>query len=299
LYLSRVLSILIPIYNFEVDEFVRELREHCIREEIEFEIICIDDASDPDYKNMNRRLNQLEGVEYQELDKNAGRSRIRNILTERARYENLLFFDCDSSLEGQALIKGYLPYFNQNKVVYGGRSYRKDRPSDKSLILRWKYGIQREVQPASKRNELPYRSFMTNNFLIPKAILVDVKLDENLEGYGHEDTMLALELKGRGIEILHIDNPLCHIGLESADEFLDKTKNGVQNLARIIHTGKLGPSNKLYRSYLNLRNFKLLKSFQKIFKRNERRILNNLISDEPKMRYFDAYKLYHLSKALK
>ncbi|HAS35101.1 MAG TPA: glycosyl transferase [Flavobacteriales bacterium] len=293
-----MLSILIPIYNFELDPFVRELREQCLTEKIEFEILCIDDASDQEFKDVNRRLNQLEQVDYEELNSNIGRSKIRNLLAERASYENILFFDCDSSLEGEELIKKYRPFFDQKKVVYGGRSYRRQSPSDPSLMLRWKYGFEREIQSLEQRQEFPYRSFMTNNFLIPKSILSEVQLDEKLKGYGHEDTMLALELKERGYEIIHIDNPLCHIGLEESEEFLSKTKNGVYNLARIIESGKLGPSNKLFRTYTKLRNFKLLKAFQFYYEKNERKFLKNLNSPQPKLKYFDAFKLYHLSKAL-
>ncbi len=293
-----MLSILIPIYNFELDPFARALREQCLAEKIDFEILCVDDASSPEYKDVNRRLAQLEGVDYEELPTNLGRSKIRNLLAEKAKYENILFFDCDSSIEDDDFIKNYRPYFDMNKVVYGGRSYRLHSPSDKKFMLRWKYGIEREVQSAEKRQEFPYRSFMTNNFLIPKSILKKVQLDEKLKGYGHEDTMLALELKDQGYEIEHIDNPLCHIGLEDSEEFLEKTKNGVQNLAHIIESGKLGRSNKLFRTYTKLRNFKLLRAFQFYFTKNERKFLENLKSPEPKLKYFDAFKLYHLSKAL-
>lgn len=292
-----MLSIAIPVYNFEVSELCSTLSKQSLAAGIDFEILALDDGSDNAYRQSNRKVEQFEGVNYAELDQNVGRSAIRNMLGEKAKYRNLLFMDCDSRPENEDYIKNYLEHTDQDIVVYGGRSYEKSRPSSE-FILRWKYGVERESKSASERQLEPYRSFMTNNFLCSKTILDQCPFNEDLQGYGHEDTLFALDLKEKGVEIKHIDNPLCHIGLESAGEYLKKTKEGVINLARIINMGKQSGRNKLYRSYLRLKKYGMLTAFQFYAKNNEQKMLANLSSEKPKLRYFDLLKLYYLSQNL-
>jgi GT2 family glycosyltransferase len=69
--------------------------------------------------------------------------------------------------------------------------------------------------------------------LIHKSLFEKVKFNEDLAGYGHEDTFFGLELFGQGLIIRHIDNPLIHLGLESASDFLEKTATGIANLHRV------------------------------------------------------------------
>ena len=45
-----MLSILIPVYNFDIIAFVTELHRLCEQEKIPFEIILLDDASDEKFK---------------------------------------------------------------------------------------------------------------------------------------------------------------------------------------------------------------------------------------------------------
>ena len=56
-----MLSILIPIYNYNVYPLVEELHKQCIECKIDFEIICIDDAS-TDYKPENNKMQFLSNV---------------------------------------------------------------------------------------------------------------------------------------------------------------------------------------------------------------------------------------------
>jgi hypothetical protein len=118
-------------------------------------------------------------------------------------------------------------------LVYGGRCYTDQPPADPTLRFHWHYGREREQRTAAERSRSPYHSFMTNNFLIPKAIFIDILFDETLRQYGHEDTLFGMELAKRQGPILHIDNPLEHIGLEPVDVFLLKTEQGIENLVQL------------------------------------------------------------------
>ncbi|MEM9260646.1 MAG: hypothetical protein AAGA62_13425, partial [Bacteroidota bacterium] len=50
------------------------------------------------------------------------------------------------------------------------------------------------------------------------------------EGYGHEDTLWGQQLAKAGVGILHIDNPVTHLGLETSGVFLEKQHRAIHNL---------------------------------------------------------------------
>ncbi len=291
-----MVSILVPIYNFDVRDFVQELSKQA--SSMEHEILCYDDASSDEFKSINRVIGGIPNVEYVELEINHGRSKIRNVMGSSAKYDNLIIVDCDSSIPSEHYLENYLPHFDKGTVVYGGRAYTAQEPKDPGLILRWKYGVERETVPAADRNKAPYLSFMTNNFLIPKSVLSSVQLDESLVGYGHEDSVLAHSLMSNEVTILHIDNPLVHIGLEQSHEFLDKTLQGLDNLVNIVEKGKALDKNRLYKTYRTLKSIRMLKGFERTYRSQENTIMKNLTSSHPKMRFFDAFKLYHFAQKM-
>ena len=114
-----MLSILIPIYNFKVVDVVLELKAQAEKLDIPFEILCFDDASST-YKDTNSTLQAEANIQYRELNNNIGRTKIRNLLVEKAKYSNLLFLDCDISINKSDFLASYAPYFNSGHVVCGG-----------------------------------------------------------------------------------------------------------------------------------------------------------------------------------
>ncbi|MDL2323186.1 glycosyltransferase [Bacteroidales bacterium OttesenSCG-928-A17] len=290
----QMLSICIPIFNFDVTRLVNDLRDQAIGIGHPFEIILMDDASDEKFQKTNRKLNG-ENIRYIQLDENIGRSRIRNKLAESACYPYLIFMDCDSSVPSENYIQSYLPFCKPSVVCYGGRIYENRKP-DKKFLLRWKYGVCRESLPAMIRKKNPNHSFCTNNFLIHKQIFEQIRFNEELAGYGHEDTYFGLELSAKKITIQHIDNPLIHIGLESASEFLGKTRNGVVNLIKVDKLlSELYPEyinhSKLIRTRNRLRKWHLTKPAILFFRLFEKGMRANLLGANPSLVIFDLYKL--------
>ena len=215
-----MLSILIPIYNFDVSKLVKELHQQGLNLTVNFEIILVDDASTNNCNLINNTLKVLEYVRYIGLEKNKGRSRIRNYLATLAQYEYLLYMDCDSMPVSNSYLSNYVAELNKHKLLYGGRVYHSEKPIATAKILHWSYGTNREVVDTTIRQKNPYRSFMTNNFLIPKHLMVTHPFDESIRGYGHEDTLFGIELEKSKVAIKHIDNPLEHIDVETVDSFL-------------------------------------------------------------------------------
>lgn len=298
-----MLSILIPVYNFNIVPLVTELHNQAIKAAIPFEIIILDDGSSMLLRDQNKDVGMLPNVRFQELEKNIGRSTIRNRLAEMAKYSSLLFMDCDSEVPSDDYIKKYLPYCNKEIVVCGGRIHRSEPPEEPEYLLRWLYGIRKEQIPDAKRNINPYRSFMTNNFLIAKSVFMKIQFDESIIHYGHEDTLFGLELKKRGVIVRHIKNPLYHIGLEIAMEFLRKTSEAVENLLTLLYDGKINRHDirdiRLLSAYVFIKRFRLVGIYLYFYDFISSAVMRNLLGSNPSIFAFDLYKLSLISQLIR
>lgn len=289
-----MISVLIPIYNFDVRALVVRLQHQGEQSLIPYEIICLDDHSDLHFKELNSEIEVLDNVKFIRLNKNIGRSAIRNRLAEMASYEYLLFMDCDSMPETDVFIFNYAAFLKPDTVLYGGRTYSSEKPFNKDLYFHWLYGMEREVKTAKQRSENTYSSFMTNNFVIPKKIMLEIGFDESLKQYGHEDTVFGLELKKKGVKIYHLDNPLRHIGLEDALVFLIKSEQAVENLLFLMKKHDLNDDIKLLRFFNKTRKYLLHPLIYIWFYLFRSSLKRNLLGPKPKLRNFDLYKLGYM-----
>ena len=252
-----MISICIPIYNFDVSDLVKKLEEQLRELRHSGEIVLIDDASDEEYKKANEAT--CSRHHYIQLEKNIGRSRIRNRFLDHSKFSHLLFLDCDVKIISDQFLHNYISTIehDQPSVVCGGRLYPDTSPG-REKHLRWKYGIRKESKSVTERQRHPNRSFMTNNFLIDRALLDRIRFDEGLSGYGHEDTLFGYRLKQENVSIHHIDNPILNGDIENNAEYLQKTENGILNLVRILKDR--GEDNNFIREVTLLRYYSKLKS---------------------------------------
>lgn len=292
-YFIPMLSIVIPVYNFDVRKLVIDLNDQCKTAGITYEIIVVDDASEDGIKNINSKIKTLSSVNYKELEKNVGRARIRNLLASMASHSYLLFLDCDASVPA-GFIQRYASSFPEvESVICGGRTYG-NRPAEDSYMLHWKYGKEKESMDVETRKKNGYKSFMTNNFAISRSVFTKVSFEENIKTYGHEDTLFGIELEKNRIPVFHIDNPVMHIGLEPNDRFLKKSREAVKNLLK-IHKKEGVQENItllkwldiLEKNHLNRLAFIGLRLFKK-------QITANLYGNRPSLRLFAFYKLAYL-----
>lgn len=290
-----MLSICIPVYNCKVVNLVNSLDEQLRNISIKYEIIIIDDCSDIEIQEGNNMILTIPHLKYIQLKRNIGRAAIRNLLGREAKFENLIFLDCDVDFLDDSFLNKYLPYFEKSVVVCGGIQYQKEKPS-RDFMLRWKYGREREAKLAAIRNQFPYNSFMTGNFLIPKSILTRIPFDETIKKYGHEDTLAGIQLNQNEITVTHIDNPVLHNGLEKNDIFLRKTEESIQNLCKIEDSGIIGSDHlkehvSLLKAFYNLKRSGLSFLFSILFKQLKPLIKRQLCSANPSLFLFDVYKL--------
>ncbi len=288
-----MISILIPTYNYDTFPLVKEIHTQLIQSNVVFEIICIDDASKVLFNN--NKINTLSFSKFIVLKQNIGRSKIRNLLATSAKHDWLLFLDTDVFPEKTNFIEIYLIAISKNiNVICGGIKYHKEKPNNEK-IMHWVYGKNREETPLLVRKNRPYNHFFSANFLIHKNVFSTVKFNENLTKYGHEDTLFALDLKKKHIDIKHIDNPVFHMGLESKDIFIKKTKDSVEN-ALYLYQEKLiiKKDIRLIDTYIRLKLFKITNLFSYLFKILHKKIELNLHSEKPSLFLFDMYKLGYL-----
>ncbi len=225
-----MLSVNIPVFNFEVTDLVKQLSRQAQLLGIDYEIRVYDDCSEDFVKLKNRHVAGLPGVVYKELSENLGRSAIRNRMGLDAKKSYLLFIDADSEIDSENYIEAYIRNAIPGCVLCGGTKYNNEKPADSKKLLRWVYGRKREAISAQKRNSQKGFIITSNNFLIDSKVFENVHFRENIGPYGHEDTLLGFDLYRRGIHPVHIDNPVIHIGLEDSGTFLAKTRKGLENL---------------------------------------------------------------------
>jgi len=288
-----MLSILIPTYNFNISPLVASLHQQCEACQIPYEIICFDDGSTNDFKANNKKVQELSNVQYKELPQNLGRAKIRNVLAKAANYEYLLFMDCDSKVVHNQYIKNYVQHLNPSTLLYGGRVYAPTPPLNADFNLHYYFGKNREEILTEERQIKPYYSFMTNNFLMPKVLFLGIQFEESIEGYGHEDTLFGIALQQQIIPILHLNNPLEHIGLEEQEVFLQKQKEAIKNLYQIYQKEPLLET-KLLTTFVACKKWKIAGLVLFVLQLLQPLIQQQLKAAKPNLFFLDLFKLHHL-----
>lgn len=290
-----MLSINIPVYNVEVTELVWQLKQQAEKISSDIEIIVYDDGSSENFKLENRKLADIPQVFYHEMEKNLGRTAIRNLMGLESQKPYLLFIDADSKLISEDYLKKYIELAKPGAVLCGGTSYSKQEPESEKL-LRWVYGHRREAISAEERNRKKGFIITSNNFLIDRETFQKIHFRENIGPYGHEDTLLGFDLFQAGIQPLHINNPVEHTGLEDSVTFLKKTKAALENLLFISE--KIVPEPVEFQNrmpFLN-RYRKITKIFPPFvfkwfFNFFRQAIEKNLTGKNPSLFLFNLYKL--------
>ena len=292
-----MLSVLIPVYRYDVRDLIKELHRQCLGLNIPFEIRVLDDGSGEIYCIKNREISNLEHVVLEESSANTGRSKVRNTLAAKARYEWLWFLDCDGDARlNPTLAETFWNARDEKTLISGGRVYQSTPPEDKRLYLHWLWGAQRELLDPAIRMKDPVTTFLSNNFLLHKQILQQVPFDTYFNGYGYEDTFFAAELVQAGYSIQHINNPVVHAGLENARDFLKKIEESLVNLIRLQERCaekniRFPVRSKLMLAYKVL-HFPIIRPvFARWFSRNLPHWKNQLLGKNPDLRLFDLYRL--------
>ena len=288
-----MISILIPTYNYIAYPLAESLAQQAEELGTPCEIIVADDAStDEECKQANRRIGELPYCTFIELEKNIGRASIRNLMAEKAKEKWLLFMDCDGMPPHNDFLKKYLQAltaYPKVQLICGGISHPDTLPSP-AVSLRYNYEKAAEKHhTATKRNERPYASFRTFNFMIQRDTFKQVRFDESFRHYGYEDVLFGIQIQALGYQILHIDNPLENRDIEPNHIFLKKTEEALRTLAE--HADKLGDSVEIHRRYNQLKRMGFAPLIRTLFRLLTPTLQQNLTGKKPYLPYFTFYKL--------
>lgn len=292
-----MVSVLIPVYNYDVCPLVIALNEQLTAFN-GAELILCDDDSDLEFQEKNKALSkEFSQVRYLQNSENKGRSATRNRLADAACNEILIFLDSDTLPCSADFVQNYVSAFSPGAVLFGGIKYSDNPPEDANSYLRWFYGKQREEISPEIRQTQGNRLFMTGNFCVAKSVFKTIRFNENLRQYGHEDTLFAFDLARNQHVVKHLDNPAYHIGLESCRLFLEKTLVAVKNLhviSEMENYAEILDSVRLWRVYRKLKIFRPI--FKLMFFLTKHFFEKNLSGTKPKLLYFDLYKLFALAE---
>lgn len=290
----KELSVLIPCHNSKCRELVESLSVLLEREKgrvgLHYEVLVADDGStDNEIIEYNKHIDSLCNCRYIIRGKNVGRAAIRNFLAQEAKYEWLIFIDCDMVIDNDRFIHNYI--HAEGNVIVGGLKIGGDPDLLKNNI-RYMYEKSCESAHSARQRKLkPHREFRTTNFLIKRHIMLTYPFDENFKNYGYEDVLMGKSLHNNNIEITHIENNVLIDEYEDNNTFINKTEEALRTLHQFKR--QLQEYSTLLKHIRKIRQYHLMpivKISGKLFKTI---IRNNLTSNKPKLFLFNIYKLLY------
>lgn len=228
------LSVLIPVYNWVIarllDALVEEIKANNLDRNVQ--IVVIDDASKNGCNSDNRRHvsnNQL--VKYLELDTNAGRAKIRNLLAKESEGDYLLFLDCDVVPDRNNFLSIYLNNIDDDTdVICGGVTYYQRILTDPIYDFYAFLNSQTQQIAPEVRNKMPWKFILTSNVLIKRNVFEQVEFDSGFIGYGYEDLEWGIRLS-RNFNVKHIENSCSHLGLVDKENTFKRMRDATKNYA--------------------------------------------------------------------
>lgn len=290
-----MLSILIPTYNYNVEELVAELYAQANASNIDFEIIIGDDFSDQNiYDRPNLKNSKL--VKIYRNNCSIGRTAMRELLSTKALYNWILYIDSDMIPSQNKYIQNYINAILKNKDIkafFGGYSYSNQHP-DKDR-LRFRYGVSRESKSADNREIKPYRNIYSGNMLISRE---SFKLtNTSLENRYGLDLAFSSELESKNIPFKHLDNYTNHMGIDDNYSFLLKSKEASRTIRYLYDQNLISSKqSKLVWAYKLIEKLHLTKVVELKGRLFSPIISWVLINFKAPLIILDFYKLYHFCK---
>lgn len=237
------LSILIPVYNWDVGPLLVRLSSQCLHlsKGQQVEIIVMDDGSTEKFVNQEV-AGRLALVRYEESSVNKGRAEIRNALLQQAKGEYVLFLDADMLPDRDDFIQTYLQQGRLgSEIVCGGISYLQNEKNNAEYSFYLYKSRKTEALPVSVRASIPWRYLFTSNIMVRRDIMESVRFDPRFTGYGFEDIEWGIRL-GESFTLTHIDNTCSHMGVMSKQQVFSKMRDSIQNYAFLLslHPLKVG-----------------------------------------------------------
>lgn len=280
-----MISILIPIYNFDCRALIEGLHKQILTSGTECEILVANDASTTCTEAIEE-ISRLDYIKYFSFDENQGRSKIRNFLASKAAFQYLLFLDCDAEICNDNYLKRYIGLCHKGVCCSGGiAKYPYEEKPEYSLNLMYNHKVE--------TNYIKNKVFTTFNFLIDKDIFNQVKFNDTLSGYGHEDTIFASDIQ-KITPIEFVENNLVHLQLSKNEEYLKKIEESCEQMcrmARVMSDDEMKRCFRVWRAFSVERSLKTAGMAASRFQKQRERLRRQLFSLRPSIIVLHLYKL--------
>lgn len=283
-------SFLIPTCDYTCYNLVYDLHAQAERLGLPYEIIVAEDGSRSQVNIIaNHKITELSHCRHIINKENKGRAAICNQLAREAQHDWIVIIDSDAGVDNPDYVRNYYNNVGKADVIVGGLRHA-DHNYDPNVALRYKYEKEADKHRGSEeRNKNPYDKFSTFNVMVRRSVFLCILFDKDCHEYGYEDALFGVELKRRQISILHIDNPLIHLGLDTNEEFLRKSETALCTLSSIAD--RMEAHSYVGRAYQKCKRLHLLWMVRLGFWMFEGAIRKNLFSKNPSLFWLSVYKL--------
>jgi len=129
--------------------------------------------------------------------------------------------------------------------------------------------------------------------MIKKELFLHLNKQLQLAMYGLDNYFKEL-LRNENASVIHIDNPVYHLGLEANSVFLKKSLEAIETTVFLERENKLNDNVRpIQKGYLKLKRWRmtgLFSAFVSLFKKGMER---NFDSAHPNLFWFDLYRLHY------
>lgn len=230
-------SVLTPFLRDDPTELLAALETEAAALNGAVEVILLDDGTaDP---ALTRRLKaQIDAlalpVRLITLPANEGRAIGRNRLAGAARAGSLLFLDSDMRPDHANFLRDWatLVADSDPAVAFGGFSLLQ-APTDARFQVHRAMAAKSECVPCGERARQPGKYVYTSNLLVRRDVFGSEAFDPGFTGWGWEDVEWAMRVSRR-FEIVHVDNPATHMGLDTVAALAGKYEQSAPNFGRMV-----------------------------------------------------------------